>query len=534
MTDPDSILQLGIEAARESNNEEARNLFRLLTRQNSHDIRAWLWLAGVAENRDERRAALERVIEIEPTNDLALRGLQALGAKPTTKLAEVETQNEAPLSPASPKLASPLAGSPSLPAPTTLAEEDDDPFADLSAAFVSSPKAVRRDPAPEVEADFDDPFADLSAAFDQSPGSVRRSKDGESELSPSPSSTAEKAPPPKPKATGKASQPSPKSAATGGPKFTIPGFFTKLWPKKASFPTKAPSKAKQTPVSVKAPSIARQAPDPKAKPPKQPLQKNKDSSAQFDVKKLTPVFIIILGVLLIIVLVTFVVPLIGGVLNANKTGPSATSSGNNQQTEIGGKLTPTLTLTPTEEKVVNLDAVATVSPIGEVPQPTSVPTPVPPPPPAAQPLDLANANPSILPANTPLESNGWLYDFNNPSHVNIVYNPLAGKTAQGRFVIVFAMTVNRTGKAQPLPADFFVLKDAQGRVYHSLIWASTAYLNRFDYGSGGNVSQEQPVPADGITYGVPMIFDVAPDATNLVFFASSKPDQGWLVRGSVR
>ncbi len=533
MTDPDSILQLGIEAAREGNNEEARNLFRLLTRQNNHDVRAWLWLAGVAENRDERRAALERVIEIAPTNDLALRGLQSLGAKPTTKLAEeVETQSEAHLSHASPKPVSPLAESPSLSAPTTLAEaeEDDDPFADLSAAFVSSPKAVRREPSPETEFDADDPFADLSAAFDQSPGSVRRTKDGESEARSS--SPAKKAPPPKPKTPGKASSSSAKSAAKDGPKVTIPAFFAKLWPKKAPSPTKASSTTKQAPSPTKASSMAKQAPAPKAKLPKQPLQKEKGNPSQFDVKKLTPVFIIILGVLLIIVLAISVVPLVGGVLKANKAVPSATSSANNQQTN--DKVTPTPTLTPTEEKVVNLDAVATPLGEAEVVQPTSGPTPVPPPPPAAQPLDLANANPSILPANTPLESNGWLYDFNNPSHANVVYTPLAGKSAQGRFVIIFAMTVNRTGQAQPLPADFLVLKDAQGRVYHPLTWASTAYLNRFGYGSGGNVSQEQSVPADGITYGVPIIFDVAPDATNLVFFAPSKPDQGWLVRGSVR
>lgn len=49
MADSDSILQLGIEAARDGNREEARNLFRLLTRQDPSNAQAWLWLAGVAE-----------------------------------------------------------------------------------------------------------------------------------------------------------------------------------------------------------------------------------------------------------------------------------------------------------------------------------------------------------------------------------------------------------------------------------------------------------------------------------------------------
>ena len=86
MAESDSILQLGIEAARDGNREEARNLFRLLTRQDSGNAQAWLWLAGVAENRDERQGALERVVELDPSNEMAIKGLQALGVRPTVRL----------------------------------------------------------------------------------------------------------------------------------------------------------------------------------------------------------------------------------------------------------------------------------------------------------------------------------------------------------------------------------------------------------------------------------------------------------------
>nr|HRC77229.1 hypothetical protein [Kouleothrix sp.] len=88
MAESDTILQLGIEAAREGNREEARNLFGLLTRQDPTNLQAWLWLAGVAEGPDQRRAALEHVVELDPTNEMALKGLQAMGVKPTTKLDE--------------------------------------------------------------------------------------------------------------------------------------------------------------------------------------------------------------------------------------------------------------------------------------------------------------------------------------------------------------------------------------------------------------------------------------------------------------
>ena len=58
MTEPESYLRLGIEAAREENKEEARRFFRLLTRKDPDNVQGWLWLAGVAENREERQDAL--------------------------------------------------------------------------------------------------------------------------------------------------------------------------------------------------------------------------------------------------------------------------------------------------------------------------------------------------------------------------------------------------------------------------------------------------------------------------------------------
>ncbi len=80
MSDPDAILRLGIDAAREGNREEARSLFALLTREDPGNVQGWLWLAGVAEHAEQRRMALERVIALDPNNEMALNGLKALGA----------------------------------------------------------------------------------------------------------------------------------------------------------------------------------------------------------------------------------------------------------------------------------------------------------------------------------------------------------------------------------------------------------------------------------------------------------------------
>ncbi len=81
MADAKEILQLGIEAARDGNREEARNLFTLLTKQDPNNIQAWLWLAGVSDNPTQRRNALEHALQIDPQNEMALRGLRALNGE---------------------------------------------------------------------------------------------------------------------------------------------------------------------------------------------------------------------------------------------------------------------------------------------------------------------------------------------------------------------------------------------------------------------------------------------------------------------
>lgn len=81
MADSKEMLQFGIEAARDGNREEARNLFSLLTKQDPGNIQAWLWLAGVSDNPTQRRNALEHALQIDPQNEMALRGLRALNGE---------------------------------------------------------------------------------------------------------------------------------------------------------------------------------------------------------------------------------------------------------------------------------------------------------------------------------------------------------------------------------------------------------------------------------------------------------------------
>ncbi len=150
MAEPDSLMQLGIEAARDGNKEEARNLFRLLTLQDPANAQAWLWLAGVAETREERQAALERVVELDPKNEMAVKGLQALGVRPESVARAPAIPPPAPVTPP--------------PAPSAGDDDpfgdDDDPFAslnDLSDIIADSDGPVRRaDPTPVEAVSADD------------------------------------------------------------------------------------------------------------------------------------------------------------------------------------------------------------------------------------------------------------------------------------------------------------------------------------------------------------------------------------------
>ncbi|CAA9294039.1 MAG: hypothetical protein AVDCRST_MAG93-4118, partial [uncultured Chloroflexia bacterium] len=121
MADTESILQLGIEAARAGDKAEARELFRLVTREKPDSSQGWLWLAGVAEDRDEKRTALEHVIELDPTNDLARKGLAAMAGATTVAATTGKADSLATPTP----LAEAATATSSAEAPVALSDEQD-------------------------------------------------------------------------------------------------------------------------------------------------------------------------------------------------------------------------------------------------------------------------------------------------------------------------------------------------------------------------------------------------------------------------
>jgi len=74
----EQLMQLGIQTARQGNKENARVIFQQVLDSDSHNERAWLWMAAVAETPVARVRYLNTVLRINPQNRTAQRELNRL------------------------------------------------------------------------------------------------------------------------------------------------------------------------------------------------------------------------------------------------------------------------------------------------------------------------------------------------------------------------------------------------------------------------------------------------------------------------
>lgn len=74
--------QQGIQAAKAGQKDQARQLLQQAARIDPNDDTTWLWLASVARNTRERLLCLKKTLEINNTNEMALRSLEKLGIDP--------------------------------------------------------------------------------------------------------------------------------------------------------------------------------------------------------------------------------------------------------------------------------------------------------------------------------------------------------------------------------------------------------------------------------------------------------------------
>jgi len=73
----------GIQAAKAGNKDEARKLLQNALRLNPHSENGWLWLASVLKEKKERLLCLQKVLEINPNNEMALKAVRAFGVDPS-------------------------------------------------------------------------------------------------------------------------------------------------------------------------------------------------------------------------------------------------------------------------------------------------------------------------------------------------------------------------------------------------------------------------------------------------------------------
>lgn len=79
MSDTNALLQQGIALAKAGRHEEAREILLKVVDLDERNEMAWLWISGVVDNDDDRAIALENVLQINPNNEWAKRGLASLG-----------------------------------------------------------------------------------------------------------------------------------------------------------------------------------------------------------------------------------------------------------------------------------------------------------------------------------------------------------------------------------------------------------------------------------------------------------------------
>ena len=79
----EELLQMAIRTAKQGNAEAARNMFGRILTEDKRNERALMWMAKLSDSKAERRQWLEKVIDINPTNEIARDALRKMEYKST-------------------------------------------------------------------------------------------------------------------------------------------------------------------------------------------------------------------------------------------------------------------------------------------------------------------------------------------------------------------------------------------------------------------------------------------------------------------
>ena len=163
--------------------------------------------------------------------------------------------------------------------------------------------------------------------------------------------------------------------------------------------------------------------------------------------------------------------------------------------------------------------VATVLPTAVIPQATATI------PPTATPIPP-------LPPGAIIETGQWQIALLRPGDALVLDGSIGTVQPQGRFALALVAVINN-GAMDVLPEDLIVLVDRQGRRFPALPELSRSYLDTFGRGVRGDLSQDERIPGAGVSVSVPLIFDIAADADDLVLMVGDAP-RGWLLTPASR
>jgi hypothetical protein len=558
MADSESILQLGIEAARAGDKAEARELFRLVTREDSSNAQGWLWLAGVAEDREEKRTALEHVLGIDPSNDLARKGLAALGGVRESKgppvppaPAPVDTgvavappaPSDVPAAPPggdSGSVTSPAARMYDSPEPQQAAPAPADNTPRLTPAFIPDdydladyqqapqPVAAASDAGSTVVVEDEEPrrrggFGWLPVALTLAALALVAAFAFQRLNSPATLASGNQV------ATAGATAAAGSSDPDSTPVVVLGGATTAVTPTTdttlgaATIPLTSTQVAANTGEAPPAPPQATdvgasQASAPAAEttaaanPPAAEQAAAPPPAAQTAPTGADQTVVIVPPNATVAAPATDQ-PQVAQANNAPPAGQPAAPAGD--QTVV--IVPPNATVVPPAATAPRPEAPAAV---------TNAPAP---PAPAPAPVDPATANPAIVPNGTVVQSGPWRYTY--VGQKNIATGAYGGARAtRGQYQIVIVQVANNGDQSAPIPDGFFVLKDARGQVYDFNRAASVDYLNRFGRGIAADISADAPLPSSNQLTSMALLFDIPADATGLVLFSRDNPSQGFSIR----
>jgi hypothetical protein len=156
--------------------------------------------------------------------------------------------------------------------------------------------------------------------------------------------------------------------------------------------------------------------------------------------------------------------------------------------------------------------------------PISTPTSIPPTPtvtPAPMP------RPTVQGMGTIVQHNGWHATLLQPDYAQVLSESVADVQARGQFALVVLAVGNTHTSARRIPRELFGLLDDQGRLYHPVPGASSAYLAVYERGQRGDLALEDEIPPGGGMFSVPLLFDVPPDVNELILTMGPDAAHGW-------